>query len=73
MHEQNFIKNSHGTLVLLTGYPIIPWIGVMALGYAFGSIIKLEASKRKGRLWPIYRPPTRRPVDRGERPEIVQS
>ena len=28
-------------------YPLVPWIGVMALGYAFGSLYGLEDSKRK--------------------------
>jgi uncharacterized membrane protein len=28
-------------------YPLIPWIGVMALGYAFGSLFGIEEQKRK--------------------------
>jgi uncharacterized membrane protein len=51
LHEQNFIKNSHGAVWLLTGYPIIPWIGVMALGFAFGPILKMEAAKRNRTLY----------------------
>lgn len=31
-------------------YPLIPWIGVMALGYSFGSILTLPESERKGVL-----------------------
>ena len=50
LHEQAFINGKHG-LVLLTGYPIIPWIGVMALGYAFGSVLKMETSKRHRTLY----------------------
>jgi uncharacterized membrane protein len=53
LHEQSFIKNSHGTLVLLTGYPIIPWIGVMPLGYYFGSILKMETAKRQRALYTL--------------------
>ena len=51
LHEQNFIKNKDGVVWLLTGYPIIPWIGVMALGYAFGSVLKMEARKRNRTLY----------------------
>jgi len=33
------------TLVVL--YSIVPWIGVMAAGYAFGKVVTLEAAQRK--------------------------
>lgn len=34
------------------GYPLIPWIGVMATGYAFGAIVKLDrAARRKWLTW----------------------
>lgn len=29
------------------GYPLIPWMGVMAAGYAFGSVFTWEAEKRQ--------------------------
>jgi uncharacterized membrane protein len=32
---------------LIVLYSIIPWIGVMAAGYAFGKIVTLEAAQRK--------------------------
>ena len=35
LHQQNFYKLSDSTQ-LFVGYPIIPWIAVMALGYYFG-------------------------------------
>lgn len=32
---------------LFTGYPLIPWIGVMAAGYAFGKLVLSESSVRR--------------------------
>ena len=34
---------------VIVGYPLVPWIGVMAAGYAFGTM--LGEQKRKQRLW----------------------
>lgn len=32
---------------LVIGYPVLTWIGVIVLGYAFGSILELERSRRR--------------------------
>lgn len=32
---------------MLALYPLIPWIGVMAAGYAFGAVYKLEPTARR--------------------------
>jgi len=36
-----------GPVNVLVFYPLIPWIGVMALGYCFGVIYKMDAKKRQ--------------------------
>lgn len=33
--------------IVLVVYPLIPWIGVMAVGYAFGSLYQLDAARRR--------------------------
>ena len=34
------------------GYPLVPWIGVMAAGYAYGAVVKLDHARRRRRtLW----------------------
>jgi uncharacterized membrane protein len=33
--------------IVFVVYPLIPWIGVMALGYAFGALYKLDAERRR--------------------------
>jgi uncharacterized membrane protein len=39
----------HDRLWMVVMYPLIPWSGVMALGYAFGAVVSLPASKRRAR------------------------
>lgn len=33
--------------VVFVVYPLVPWIGVMAVGYAFGAFYKLDAERRR--------------------------
>jgi uncharacterized membrane protein len=35
---------------LLAGYPLVPWVGVMAIGYALGSWLVLHPAERRRRL-----------------------
>jgi uncharacterized membrane protein len=45
LHQQNFFQvNGYS---IFAAYPIIPWIGVMALGYCIGTIYKKEVSAEK--------------------------
>ena len=50
LHDQNFF-NWQGKNILV-GYPVIPWIGIMALGYCLGTLYSpsYSAEKRKKRL-----------------------
>jgi uncharacterized membrane protein len=48
LHEQNGFPLGEGRL-LFVGYPVLPWIGVMLLGYCFGILYQshYDAQKRK--------------------------
>lgn len=52
LHQQGFISLFGGSSVLIL-YPLIPWIGVMAAGWAFGSIYSLEPERRRKWLYLI--------------------
>jgi uncharacterized membrane protein len=42
----------HGRLWALVMYPVLPWSGVMALGFAFGAVVLLPGRQRRARsLW----------------------
>lgn len=40
---------NHGRVWIMDTYPILPWSGIMALGYAFGAIVTLPGAKRRMR------------------------
>jgi uncharacterized membrane protein len=52
LHVQGQIAYSPGRTFLVV-YPLIPWIGVMAAGYVFGPLLRLEQPARRRALYGI--------------------
>ena len=46
LHAQGFVLNRPG-LVVFVAYPLIPWVGVTAVGYALGQVYRWEAERRR--------------------------
>ena len=46
LHQPGFVP-LFGNVKLFIAYPIIPWVGVMATGYALGAVYTLEAQRRR--------------------------
>jgi uncharacterized membrane protein len=54
LHQQGpFQLAGPSTPIVLVLYPLIPWIGVMAVGYAFGSLYQKDPAQRKRLLLQI--------------------
>jgi uncharacterized membrane protein len=49
LHESGTIELPWGA-AWFVGYPLVPWIGVMALGYVVGVMLTNEPAKRRARL-----------------------
>jgi uncharacterized membrane protein len=49
LHAQGFVVNRPG-FVVFVAYPLIPWIGVTAVGYALGQVYQWEAGRRRAFL-----------------------
>lgn len=52
LHEQNILMPWPG-FAAFVAYPLVPWIGVTAVGYAFGSLLTLERGRRRRTLLTI--------------------
>jgi uncharacterized membrane protein len=51
LHQNGFVPLFGGASKILVGYPLLAWIGVMAAGYALGSIYMWEAERRRRTLF----------------------
>jgi len=48
LHQQGtFLMGSFPSPMVIVMYPLVPWIGVMAVGYAFGRVYQIDAKKRR--------------------------
>ena len=52
LHVQGMIGYGHGNTIMVI-YPLIPWIGVMAAGYCFGAVFKMDVAQRNRSLYGI--------------------
>jgi uncharacterized membrane protein len=52
LHESKLLQIAPGHAVFIV-YPLVPWIGVMAAGYALGAFVDVDAAVRKRRLLQI--------------------
>jgi uncharacterized membrane protein len=46
LHQPGFVPLFHG-VKLFVAYPLVPWVGVMAAGYALGAVYGWEAERRR--------------------------
>lgn len=46
LHQQGPLPLPFGSTTFII-YPLVPWVGVMAAGYAFGALYELEAERRR--------------------------
>ncbi len=51
LHQSGFVPLFGGAAKMLIGYPVLAWIGVMAAGYAVGSLYTWEAERRRRMLF----------------------
>ena len=49
LHEPGLLTWAPGR-VFLVGYPLVPWVGVMAAGYGCGRLLTLEPARRRALL-----------------------
>ena len=49
LHQPGILEPRPG-VHFLVAYPLVPWIGVMAVGYGFGKVLVLEPDRRRSTL-----------------------
>jgi len=47
LHQPGFVPIAGGATKVFVAYPLIPWVGVMAAGYALGAIYAWDGSRRR--------------------------
>ena len=52
LHIQGPVHYGNSKTIFII-YPLIPWLGVMAVGYCFGAIYKLDEQRRKKSLYMV--------------------
>ncbi|MBP6978664.1 MAG: DUF1624 domain-containing protein [Lentimicrobiaceae bacterium] len=50
LHQEYFLELSE-KLMILIGYPVLPWIGVMILGYCLGNLYSRETDASRRKKW----------------------
>lgn len=53
LHQMGAVGLGSSGMTIFFAYPLIPWIGVMAAGWAFGSIYTWEVERRRKYLYTI--------------------
>ncbi len=54
LHQKSVVVFDQGQSVLLIFYPVLPWIGLMILGYCFGNLYKSEFNLHLRKKWLLY-------------------
>jgi uncharacterized membrane protein len=52
LHQPGVVRLSDGVSVFVL-YPLVPWVGVMAAGYALGPVMRLEPPRRQRLLFGV--------------------
>ncbi len=52
-HQMGVVPLGESGMAIFFAYPLIPWVGVMAAGWAFGSIYTWEADRRRKVLYGV--------------------
>lgn len=53
LHEGGYVPLGRPGFGLFVAYPLIPWIGVMGIGYVFGIVMTWERERRTRMLWAL--------------------
>ena len=53
LHQYSLVEFSEN-FVMIVEYPVLPWIGVMALGYCFGGLYTKDVDSQMRKKWLLY-------------------